>query len=30
MIAWNNLDTLASYRELQNTTRVDLAAAMTG
>ena len=30
MITWNNMDTLASYQELQNTKPVNLASAMTG
>ena len=30
MIAWNNLDKLASYQELLNVERVNLAEAMTG
>lgn len=30
MITWKNMDTLASYQELQNVERVDLAAAMAG
>ena len=30
MIVWNNMDTLAAYRELRNTKAVDLAAAMSG
>ena len=30
MITWSNLDTLASYQELQNVERVDLVKAMTG
>ncbi|MBP3649563.1 MAG: glucose-6-phosphate isomerase [Clostridia bacterium] len=30
MIAWKNMDTLASYQELQNTKPVELAAAMSG
>ena len=30
MIVWNNMDTLAAYRELRNTKTVDLAAAMSG
>ena len=30
MISWNNLDTLASYKELFEVEKVDLAAAMTG
>ena len=29
MINWKNMDTLAAYRELQNTERLDLAAAMS-
>ncbi len=30
MIMWKNMDSLAAYQELQNTGRVDLAAAMSG
>ena len=30
MITWNNLDTLASYKELENVERVDLAKVMSG
>ena len=30
MITWKNLDTLASYRELSETERVNLAEAMSG
>ena len=30
MVNWKNMDTLAAYRELQNTERLDLAAAMSG
>lgn len=30
MISWNNLDTLASYKELQEVERVDLAEVMSG
>ena len=30
MIAWKNMNTLASYQELQNAERVNLAAAMSG
>ena len=30
MIAWKNMDTLASYQELLNAERVDLPAAMSG
>ena len=30
MINWNNLDTIASYQELSNVARVNLAEAMTG
>ena len=30
MISWNNLDTLASYEEMLNVERVDLAKVMTG
>lgn len=30
MIAWKNMDTLASYQALLNTGKVDLAAAMSG
>ena len=30
MISWNNLDTLASYKELAEAARVNLAEAMTG
>ena len=30
MIAWKNMDTLASYQELKNTKPVELAAAMSG
>ncbi len=30
MITWKNMDTLASYQELQAAERVNLAAAMTG
>ena len=30
MISWNNLDTLASYQELMNVERVNLAEVMTG
>ena len=30
MIAWKNMDTLASFQELKNAARVDLAAAMSG
>ncbi len=30
MISWKNLDTLASFKELSEAARVDLAAVMTG
>ena len=30
MISWNNLDTLASYKELLEVERVNLAEAMSG
>ena len=30
MINWNNMDKLASYQELQNAERLDLAKAMSG
>ena len=30
MIAWKNMDTLASYQELENAARVNLATAMAG
>ena len=30
MINWKNMDTLASYQELQNVERVNLAEAMSG
>ena len=30
MINWNNLDTLASYKELEGVKKVDLAAVMAG
>ena len=30
MISWNNLDTLASYKELSDVERVNLAEAMSG
>ena len=30
MVSWNNLDTLASYKELCEVKKVDLAAVMTG
>lgn len=30
MVMWNNLDTLASYQELSNVGRVNLAEAMSG
>lgn len=30
MVSWNNLDTLASYKELANVERVNLAEAMAG
>ena len=30
MVSWKNFDTLASYSELMNVEKVDLAAAMTG
>jgi len=30
MIAWKNMDTLASYQALLNVPRVDLAQAMSG
>ena len=30
MIAWKNMDALASYQDLLNAPRVDLAAAMSG
>ena len=30
MITWNNLDTLASYKELEAAEKVNLKAAMTG
>ena len=30
MIAWKNMDTLASYRKLQETKKVDLPAVMSG
>ena len=28
MITWNNLDTLTSFKELENVERVDLVKAM--
>ena len=30
MVTWNNLDTLASYKELQAVEQVNLAEAMSG
>ena len=30
MINWNNLDTLASFKELKDTKAVDLVSAMSG
>ena len=30
MANWKNLDTLASFKELENTKKVDLPAAMSG
>ena len=30
MITWKNMDTLASYQNLQAAKRVDLPAAMSG
>ena len=30
MINWKNMDQLASYQELQNVERINLAQAMTG
>ena len=30
MITWNNLDTLASYKELFETEKVNLAEVMSG
>ncbi|MGN0393697.1 MAG: glucose-6-phosphate isomerase, partial [Bariatricus sp.] len=30
MVTWKNLDTLASYQELENVDRVNLAEVMTG
>ena len=30
MITWNNLDTLTSFKELENVERVDLVKAMAG
>ena len=30
MVSWNNLDTLASFKELEATERVNLAEVMTG
>ena len=30
MINWNNLDTVESYKELEQVAKVDLAAVMTG
>ena len=30
MIAWNNMDTLASYQELLTANKLNLAAAMAG
>ena len=30
MLNWKNLDTLASYEELKNVERVNLAEAMSG
>ena len=30
MIAWNNMDTLSSFRELQEAEKVDLVSAMSG
>ena len=30
MITWNNLDTLASFKELEKVERVNLVEAMTG
>ena len=29
MITWNNLDTLTSFKELENVERVDLVKAMS-
>ena len=30
MVTWKNMDTLASYQELQNSQRIDLAAVISG
>ena len=30
MVTWNNLDTLASYQELEDVSRVNLAEVMSG
>ena len=30
MITWNNLDTVSSYKELENTARINLAEVMSG
>ena len=30
MVTWKNLDTLASYQELENVDRVNLAEVMNG
>ena len=30
MVSWNNMDTLASYKELEKATKVDLVEAMSG
>ena len=30
MVTWNNLDKLASYQELKDTARVNLAEVMSG
>ena len=30
MVTWKNLDTLASYQELENVDRVNLAEVMSG
>ena len=30
MVTWNNLDTLASFKELAGVKKVDLAEAMAG
>ena len=30
MVTWSNLDTLASYKELPEVKKVDLAAVMSG